>query len=149
MSDTEVRTVSVDLTPEEVRERSLELSQKVGEARRLKADKTASAANFKQRDTELAKRIDALSDAVQSCKEKRGLECTWHRNDVALRMELVRPDTKEVIESRPMTQGERQPNLIPMDGGLKKVASGPIGKRKSRQSAETIDPDIGEVFAEE
>ncbi|MGH9341468.1 MAG: hypothetical protein ACRD1R_18245 [Acidobacteriota bacterium] len=60
------------------------------------------------------KQISELAEIVRTHHEKQEVECEWDRNenvDPPL-MELLRLDTREVVESRPMTAQERQRGLF-------------------------------------
>lgn len=107
------RKLPVDLSTMEVRERSLELSSKIAEARALEARRKAAASEFKASDQEIRARIDELAESVKSGRESRQVECRWSRNESLGRMELARMDTGEVIESRALTPEERQIKMFP------------------------------------
>ena len=108
-----IRVLPVELTREERHERSMELAEKIAEARQLESQKKERAAIFKSHEEKLKTRCDLLSEAIKSGREGREVECLWSRNDTYQRMELARLDTGEIIESRPLTAAEKQVAMFP------------------------------------
>ena len=99
-----------DLTPAEVIDRAHTLAAKLGEATDVEIAKVAAARGYRERLKVLEIETHVLGAAVRDHKERRRMLCTWREHGVQL--ELVRPDTGEVVRSRAMTEAERQPDLF-------------------------------------
>lgn len=53
-----------------------------------------------------------LADAVDRKLEKRKVPCEWRKDFEAQRVVLVRLDTAEVVDERPLTADDRQVSLL-------------------------------------
>lgn len=133
------RSLSVELTAKERHERSLELAEKFSERDRIESAKKESAAEFKAEAEACDSRLRTLSGIVRSGSEYREVECIWQVNETEKTMELVRRDTKVVIESRPLTFQERQVSILPhteFDHSLAADEEPPReGKRRKQKTA--------------
>jgi hypothetical protein len=107
----EMRSLPVTLTDEELKIRADQLASKVKEVNQLEAEKKVNASAFKEKIERVAGERDGLSTTVKERREDRPVECYWMENWKLYTMELVRSDTQERVDSRPMTHNERQGSL--------------------------------------
>ena len=78
----------------------------------LQEEAKSSAARFKGRLEELEAEGAQLSQAIRSRMENRLVECVESPSPSRGVVDLVRKDTGEVIDTRPMTLDERQDTLF-------------------------------------
>lgn len=115
--DKEIRSLPVELTDDEVRDRAKRLSQKLEERNDIEAELKDYSATQKERMKELDKDTRRLARVVHSGHENREVECFWAPDHERQVMVLWRLDLGTAVDSRPMTMSERQRNLFPIDGG--------------------------------
>lgn len=112
---TEIRTLNVTLTEEEVRLKSDSLAQKVAEhqteqdaeAVRLEGSKAAAKA-AQERILGIYGEIRGLAKEVRTRTASRDVPCDWHIDLDKAKAVLVRRDTGEVIDTRAVTDKEKQ-----------------------------------------
>lgn len=109
----EIRTLPVPLNDEDLKVRADQLATKVKDKEHIEADKTVAASGFKEKIENVSKEIRQLATIVKERKEYRPVECHWVEHWKSWMMELVRNDTGERVDARPMTNEERQPKLFP------------------------------------
>lgn len=108
----EMRTLKCDLTETEVQQRADKLANTIREHTRVEQEKKDTAAQFKLKIEALDGEISELAREVSEKAAYRPVECKLERNNLHLTMELVRCDTGEVIETRPMKPEEKQASLF-------------------------------------
>lgn len=128
MSKTETRSLPVVLTEVEVHDRSQELARTVDEINDVEAEKKDVVKDFAKRLGEKRKRMNELANAITSGTEKRDIECSERVDERRHAIEIIRHDTLEVVETRPMT-GEQIENLNQ-------------GHLFDRSAATTTEPEI-------
>lgn len=74
---------------------------------RAKVEHNAAKAKIKTLETQ----IDELATCAREGQERRDVDCLWRRDEEQLRMRLIRLDTGDEIDSRSMTDFERQLGL--------------------------------------
>lgn len=120
---TEIRKFMFTLTPNEVKERHQTAVAEEMAIQSLKSE--LRELNGAKRGREKARL--AASRAAVSREEEREVVCRW-RHDGTLG-KLIRPDTNEVVETRALTDDERQTEI---DGAGPRATNGhnPPGKKK-------------------
>lgn len=77
----------------------------------LDLERKSVLGEFKSRMDALTERIHKLTLNVKDGVKMRSVECELHLNYTTLAATLIRTDTKEVVEERPMTDEEKQMDL--------------------------------------
>ena len=111
----ESRLVSVELSPEILADKALELAQAVEAVKEAeeaisdaKADWTATKKALEADLTASKDLCNGLAEIVESGREFQAIDCDWlYRLDLGLAF-LVRQDTGELIERRELAEAERQ-----------------------------------------
>lgn len=117
------RKLPVKLTEDERRTKTDQLVAKIQVRDGLEEDAKGAAADFKSRIKSCDTEIDQLSREIREWKETRDVECFEAvRHDRGV-MELIRRDTLDVVEHRPLTRDELQTNLFPIEGGARAAGS--------------------------
>jgi hypothetical protein len=132
-TETVTRKVPYRLTEEERLLRSDELAIATREMYEAEAHRKAVAKELKGKVDELQEKVKELSAIVEEKTELRPTECQWARDDGRKTMVLLRVDTGEVIETRPMTEDElalRQVDLFD-SGASKRGGRGPKAPRST------------------
>jgi len=106
----EQRELACTLTDTQVRERGEQQSAAELEIERLKSQRKGLTGAI----SDLAEKRNALAHVIDTRVEQRMVDCTWIADYAAGLSSCVRQDTGEVIEQRPITNGERQTGL-PLD----------------------------------
>lgn len=104
----EYRTLSVDLTDEELNQKRDILVTRLDELDVVEQQRQAAAAGFKEQLKEIRGDIGSLAREVRTRKSSRVTACMWERDDARFSMVLVRQDTGEIVDTRPMHDDERQ-----------------------------------------
>lgn len=107
----EIRNLPVKLTESETLTRGEELARTVEQYKAEEAAEKDRAKKAKEGLLALRTRMETLSRVVDTRTEHRDIPCGWHYARATLTAQLVRRDTGEVVETRPMTQAERQERL--------------------------------------
>lgn len=108
MARTFARTLPVMLTRDELLERGEALALMRGKRNGIAYDQKASNADFKEKLEDADTEIDRLAGIVRSKSEPRPVDCTMRRDMQRFIIDTIRLDTGEVIETRTMTEQERQ-----------------------------------------
>lgn len=74
----------------------------------LELERKSVLGDFKSRMDGLKESIHNLSLSIKNSVQMRSIECELHLNYTTLTATLIRTDTKEVVEERPMTEEEKQ-----------------------------------------
>jgi hypothetical protein len=106
----EQRELACTLTDTQVRERGEQQSAAELEIERLKSQRKGLTGAI----SDLAEKRNALAHVIDTRVEQRMVDCAWIADYAAGLSSCVRQDTGEVIEQRPITNGERQTGL-PLD----------------------------------
>lgn len=123
MQRTESRHLPVKLTQREVLTKSKIAAKGMHELKSLEDDKAEVTKDYAEKIKKKRRDLDTLASEVHTGTEVRPVECDLMPRWSEHMMDLVRPDTGEVVESRPMTHSEkqtemslRQPSLPEVDG---------------------------------
>lgn len=114
MSQIFEKEIPFDLSDDEVREYSEQLARGIQD---IEGMKEARKIEVKRRNAEilaLQEQVDGLADKVINRTELRPVECEWRKIFETAQVDLVRLDTMQTIESRPMDEDEKQLGL-PID----------------------------------
>lgn len=109
----EIRMLPVLLNAEELLTKASLLSAKVHELAMEEEDQKDTKAAMKKRVDELNREITDVARIVREKAEPRPVEVHESKNYTRRIVEIVRVDTGEVIDSRPMTEQERNVELFP------------------------------------
>jgi len=99
------------LGQKEKAEAAEQLATTLQAAESLELERKSVLGEFKSRLNALEERIHKLTLNVKDGVEMRSVECELRLNYTTLAATLIRSDTKEVVEERPMTDEEKQMNL--------------------------------------
>lgn len=102
------RILPVKLSKSEVVERGQLAAQVLHKIDEAEAEKKRVAADVKERTEALESELRRLSYIVEREEEDRTVECSWHFDFMKNEKNLIREDTGEVVETKPMTDEERQ-----------------------------------------
>lgn len=123
---TETKYLRCDLQPHEATAYGKEQSEIVQEIDRLENQKKASASEYKARIEEKSARARRLAGYIVSGWQEKEVKCTWHYECCGFdsttkepiyhpeKKTLVRDDTGQAVETRDITQEERQ-MALPID----------------------------------
>lgn len=103
-----MRILPVKLTNREVIERGQLAAQVLEKIDEIESSKKAHAQVCKERSEKLEAELRRLSFIVKREEEDRIVECVWKFDFMKNEKNLVRLDTAEVVETKPMTDEERQ-----------------------------------------
>jgi hypothetical protein len=112
------RSLMVALNEDEIRSYAAELARVTAQQAELEDEKKAVMSGFKNRIDRCVADCRTLAQKVTTRRELRDIDCEWSPARDG-KMQLTRLDTAEVIDTRKMTEEERQESL-PLAGGGKK-----------------------------
>jgi len=118
------RDLICKLEDDEVRARGQALADTLVEIDRAEENFKVLRAEHKETLEALHLAKNDLKRSIRDKQETRSVTCEDQHDDVAFKVYTVRRDTGEIVAERAMTMQERQPNLLPIDGGKKKAKSG-------------------------
>jgi len=105
------RNLFCKLTDEEVLAYSRSVASKLGEKDREDKHKKRAAKEFDSRIANLESEVVDLIEKVNTGEEMREVECEWRYEWTSNTKVLVRLDTGEEIDKRPIEADERQATL--------------------------------------
>jgi hypothetical protein len=108
----EYRTLPVMLTEDEVKQKGDVLATRIEERAKLDGERKAASERFKEELKEIDGDIGSLARQLRERKEHRVINCMWERDDARFSMVLIRQDTGEIVDTRPMRDDERQGSLF-------------------------------------
>jgi hypothetical protein len=112
MAKTHTRTLPVRLTQAELLERGKALALVRQDCNHIESDMKLTVRAFKDRIEIREAEIDRLAEIVDLEAEPRPVECRNVRDMNRGVIEVVRTDTGEIVESRVMTELERQTRMF-------------------------------------
>jgi hypothetical protein len=110
-----MRTLPVTLTHPELLARGEALALERWERNQVDAARKASGAGFRERLEDHDAEIDRLAGIVRDKAEPRPVECKSVRDQGRGVIEVTRLDTGEIVESRVMSELERQTRIFEPD----------------------------------
>jgi hypothetical protein len=105
------RLCPVKLNDEEVIDRGAKMAEEELQIDELKLERKALNAKIAEHVAERSK----LAHVIESRTESRTVRCHWEVNTKAELVILLRDDTREELESRPLTAADRQLALPEME----------------------------------
>lgn len=134
--ETEVRTCTVPLTEAERLERADAMVKCELQIEALKLERAALGRVIRKNE----ERRNQLGHTLETGTEERELVCTWMPDYSKNVLRLTRPDTREVIDTRPMTAEDRMVPMFPDAGDPPPRSPRPRGRpRKSLATASSGD----------
>jgi hypothetical protein len=112
-----VKSLPCKLTAEELRIKGETLGRIVKTIEIVEDEKKQANSEFGDRLKELRQKLEQTSNDVVNATESREIMCTEQPDHENRMVDIIRTDTKEVVERRPMTEDEMQGNLFAIDGG--------------------------------
>ena len=88
-----------------------ELATALQSAESLALERKSVLSDFNSRAGGLTKKIHTLTLNVKDGMQMRSLECDLHLNYTKLTATIIRTDTNETVEERPMSEEEKQMQL--------------------------------------
>jgi hypothetical protein len=108
----EYRKLAVELTDDELKQKGDVLSNRIEELDTVESERKAAADGFKEHIKEIHGDIASLARQIRTRKEHRTISCMWERDDARMTMCLIRQDTGEIVDTRPMRDDELQAELF-------------------------------------
>jgi hypothetical protein len=118
------RKLPVQLTDDELQQRSQALVGNIKQTDALKEEKKTATSEFKARIGACNDVTKRLTEIISSGKEERDVECEMTKDYKGGTVTVVRLDTGEVVETRPMTADERQESMWTQKGEPRAPARG-------------------------
>jgi hypothetical protein len=120
-NETFIRKLYCPLTADEKMLRGGELASTMEERERVEEEFSEVKETFKGRLKGIDNKVLELKQIVLEGRERRDVECYTHPDFENDRVEVVRTDSHEVVETRRMTAEERQQFLPMVDDVLRKL----------------------------
>ena len=111
--DTEVRELGCALSPEEVAERAQECAQQLQRKSEIEQSLASARAHHKAQLEDVEGRLRHAHHEYMTRRTVREVRCEVRADYQGGRRLVVREDTGEVIEDRPLSAAERQAGLFP------------------------------------
>lgn len=100
--------LACDLTPEEIRLRGKEAARLTRAIAKIEIKAKHKASEYKEEIKRLRKQHERLTEEIHTEQEYRDVQIEERKDWTAQRVETIRLDTDEVINTRPMTPQELQ-----------------------------------------
>lgn len=110
-----IKELSCELNEEERNQRAGELALAINDLDAMETEKKDFNANWKERKTDLDKRVHRLADARNLGTELRDVSCTERYNRATRQIDMTRDDTGAHVLSRALEDGERQTDAFEDD----------------------------------
>ena len=105
------KILPVELSDDELKVKTAELTTALNKKKQIEGEKKASASMFKTQLEDIENDITSLTSTVHEKKERRPVKCHIRFNYERSLVETVRNDLGEIVETRSMTIAERQQKL--------------------------------------
>ena len=112
-SDKETRKLPVKLTRDEYDAKAQELSARLTVLEEMEASLKSVSKTMKDSIEGVKIEIKLLTKIVRTRIEDRDVECVEIRDEDRMVMHVVRCDTRDIVETRPMSASERQLVMFP------------------------------------
>jgi len=99
------------ISKEQKAEAADQLATAIQEADSLELERKTTLKDLGSRKEALIEKIHKLTQQVKDGVEQRSVDCELQLNYTKLTATLVRLDTEEIVEERPMTEEEKQMNF--------------------------------------
>lgn len=107
----EPHTLPCKLSEKDKAQAAEELATAIQQGESLELERKSVLGDLKKRKDNLIERIHNLTISVKDGIVMRSVDCTLKLNHTKLNAILIRLDTDEIVDERPMTQEEKQMNL--------------------------------------
>lgn len=107
----EPHTLPCKLNEKDKAESAEELATAIQQGESLELERKSVLGDLKKRKDNLIERIHNLTIQVKDGIVMRSVDCELKLNHTKLKAILIRADTEEIIDERPMTQNEKQMHL--------------------------------------
>lgn len=107
----EPHTLPCKLDEKDKAEAAEELATAIQQGESLELERKSVLGGLKKRKDNLIERIHNLTIQVKDGIVMRSVDCELNLNHTKLNAILIRTDTEEIVDERPMTQEEKQMNL--------------------------------------
>ena len=104
----ETRTLKCQLTDDEIKQATEELTQSLDSLEVLEDDKKKMASDYKAQIEAKEAMIRVLKNRVRDKYEMRPVRCTMTLNYTQQTVSVIREDTQEVVKNRQMNEDEKQ-----------------------------------------
>lgn len=111
MDEVYTKTLTVKLTADEIKAYGEELASLCDKIAEEEEDKRLANKNASDRIRGLQQKVTAITPRIQDGEEIRAVECDVDMDYDSYTVTISRQDTGEVVEVRPMTEEEKQPEL--------------------------------------
>lgn len=111
-----IRSVTVVLTNDELRERADQLVAAMSEQELVEGEKKAAVSVFKERIDAIEGRVHTLKLCIENRAEERKVECLMEADYRAGEMHFIHPETKAVLGKRPLEAEEYQTEISGASG---------------------------------
>ncbi len=146
MDEKRTRSLPVKLNNEELMAKGQELAAKAGEISEAKDDLKSVGKTMKDQIALMEKELDVLVRIVRQKMEYREVECVEVRDNIRMVIQIWRCDTNEIVETRPMTQVERQLSMFP---DRLRVVDSKAETETTKPAEDTVNEQGGETAAVE
>jgi hypothetical protein len=116
----ETHTLPCKLTTEEIADAAEELASAIQELEGVEIEKKAVAKEYNSQVDNIKKRIHRLMTHVKNGVAYRSVKCDLQFHIKKVLAILVREDTGDIIEERPMTEEEKQMQIEFSDDNISK-----------------------------
>lgn len=119
--ETLMQDLPCDLTDEDLLEKAKAASVAYDEQQTLETEKKAAASDFAEKIKAKESELAGLLDSIKTATANKPVKCVKLAFDRTGEVRIVRTDTGETIEERPMDDDERQRGMFP-DGQAEVMA---------------------------
>ena len=110
------KALPVHLTEPEILQYGRDVARAVSDRERIKEEGKSIAKDYASKVAEQEAIIGKLSPRIHSGIETRDIECRQTKNWTRGTVQIIRTDTEEIVESRPMREDEKQVELAGVAG---------------------------------
>lgn len=110
------RVMTVQLSDQEIVNAAREIAAQIRQLERLKFEKKANAKNYDGMIASVEEEIGSLRDKITTGKWETEVTCAEVPNYDTREMLVIRTDTDEIIERRPMSAEEAQTDICEVEG---------------------------------
>jgi hypothetical protein len=109
----EKRKLPVKLTEDEVTQLGRAMADLLAKRGGVEDEKKTAKSEFKNRLDQIDEKLEQVGASVRTGHEEREIDCDWVKDFARKTADLVRSDTGEVVETRPLSAAEMQESLFP------------------------------------
>jgi hypothetical protein len=136
------RKLPCQLTGDEEIQKSQEIARAIEDLSKRRDQKKAAASMYRSQMDEVEAKLAELSHEIATHTTERAVDCMVKPDWRSGKVDLIRVDTGEVVESKVMTSAERQKNFAEDDSTLSKIFGGAdIPDGRSAAAGERPEPN--------